>query len=62
MTVEHQHQSPGSSKLLLVNAKPEDSAYYNCEAHNSVKLPITRTIYINVLGEYVKEYFSNRKF
>ncbi|XP_054719282.1 hemicentin-1-like [Uloborus diversus] len=48
-SVEQQTQLPGSSKLLLLNTKPEDSSYYSCEASNNVGDIISRTIYINVL-------------
>ncbi|GFU00986.1 hemicentin-1 [Nephila pilipes] len=48
--IDEQQQIAGSSKLLLINTKPENSGYYLCEAHNNVGNPISRAIYVNVLG------------
>ncbi|GFR06374.1 roundabout homolog 1 [Trichonephila clavata] len=50
-SVEEQQQSPGASKLLLINTKPENNGYYECEAHNNVGNPISRIINIKVLGK-----------
>ncbi|PRD23404.1 UNVERIFIED_CONTAM: Dscam2 [Trichonephila clavipes] len=50
-SVEEQQQSLGASKLLLINTKPENNGYYECEAHNNVGNPISRIININVLGK-----------
>ncbi|KAG8174640.1 hypothetical protein JTE90_019622 [Oedothorax gibbosus] len=49
--LNNQLQVSGSSKLLLHNAKPEDSGYYSCTADNSVGSAISKVIYINILGE-----------
>ncbi|KAG8187814.1 hypothetical protein JTE90_001188 [Oedothorax gibbosus] len=46
----NQLQVAGSSKLLLHNAKPEDSGYYSCTSDNGVESSISRTILINILA------------
>ncbi|GBM75396.1 Hemicentin-1 [Araneus ventricosus] len=48
--VEEQQQTAGASKLLLINTRPENSGYYECEANNNVGEPISRIINVNVLG------------
>ncbi|XP_054723242.1 hemicentin-1-like, partial [Uloborus diversus] len=51
-SVEHQVQTPGASNLLLLNAKPEDSSYYTCEAGNSVGSIISRDYLCQYLGNH----------